>query len=521
MKKYKKRAAQKDKCKNVSRTVIFTILIIAVLSITLMYANGKTVPRLKSVSLSQGKIVRVLRDSESKTLSKAPHREYIHLIYPTKRGDFASSYASPPDDVLKWLARFNIVEIGGVGDSARPDTIAFLKENGVSDVLCYDWMPAVYYYLSGDNYPFTEWIYENREETTLNPNGPFPHTESMGYDFAREYYLDFGNPAVISKRVAFTVNFLKKHSYTGVFWDWAPGVFIDEPEYAQIKSNFTHKHPASDYKNTVGTFYALLKKKLSPEGYVIFTNQGYRNAKNVLPYTNYDMAESYTTSDSDSTQKIETENYGTINAPHTIYFPVSEEGKETFDDTLFYLNYVENLVKRYGSKNFKKFVFMNYAAPKFVFDRSCGKYIAQPPRKAIYLSFASAKLVGETAYLGVPFDSRLEKDDVYFAELGKPLGKTFIKNEKEKYTVRFYENGFVLVYFGQNTEQKIRLPNRLIPKNKFCYDMFTGNLLETCGRSVEITVRTEKDIYSGKMIPAGRVVMYCNVFNTPGASTEK
>ncbi len=509
-----------EKRKNIVKAAIILFLLITIAYAVLISANKKAVAH-HSASLSHKKIVRILQRSASRTLSKAPHELHTHLTYPTKRGDLASSYTSPPEDILKWLARFNIVEIGGVGDSARPETISFLKENGVSEVLCYDWMPAVYYYLSGDNYQFTDWVYKNRNETTLNPDGPFPHTKSMGYDFACEYYLDLGNPSVISKRVAFTESFLKKHFYTGVFWDWAPGVFIEDPEYTQIKSNFERRHPGADYKNTVGTFYASLKKELFANGYVIFTNQGYRNAKNVLPYTNYDMAESYITGTSDATKRIETENYGTIDVPYTMYFPVSEEGKETFNDTLYYLNYVENLVKRYGSKNFKKFVFMNYAAPEFVFDRSIGKYIAQPPRKAIYLSFAAAKLVGETAYLGVPFDGRLEKDEVYFADLGKPLGKTFTKNEKEKYAARFYENGFVLVYFGKNTEQKIHLSSKFLPENKFCYDMFSGDLFKACSHHAEIVVHTEKDTYSGKTIPAGRVVMYCNIFNVPDASTKR
>ncbi len=521
MNRSKNYIATKNGHKKTLKAVTLAVLIIIFTTATLIFTNTKAAPILKDTVLRQKKAVCILQNGTLETLSKAPHELHTYLTYPTKRGDFASSYTSPKYGMLKWLARFDIVEIGGVGDSARPETITFLKKNGVSEVLCYDWMPAVYYYLSGENYPFTNWVYKNRNETTLNPDGPFPHTESMGYDFAREYYLDFGNPAVISKRVSFTENFLKKHFYTGVFWDWAPGIFIDEPEYSQIKSNFTRKHPSLNYKTVVGTFYDSLKRKLLPDGYIIFTNQGYRNAKNVLPYTNYDMAESYITGTSDTTQRIETENYGTIDVPYTMYFPVSEEGKETFNDTLYYLNYVENLVKRYGSKDFKKFVFMNYAAPEFVFDRSIGKYIAEPPRKAIYLSFATAKLVGETAYLGVPFDSRLEKDEVYFANLGKPLGKTFTKNEKENYAVRFYENGFVLVYFGQSIEQKIRLSSKFLPANKYCYDLFSGNLFKACNHSVEVTVRTEKDTYSGKTIPAGRVVMYCNIFNPPDASTKR
>ncbi len=448
------------------------------------------------------------------TLAEARQRNFcfvpesLLLSYPEKRGDFVSCYTSPPQTVKDWLCKFDIVEIGGVGDIASQKTLNYLKKHGVKKVFCYDWMPAVYYYTSGENYDFTDWVYENRQIATLNPNGPFPHTAEMGYDFAKDYYLDFGNKEVIKKRVSFITKIISENFYSGVFWDWAPGVFINEPEFSVMKNNFVQRHPGEKYSDAVGEFYSALRKKCDNLGFEIFTNQGYRNAKNVLPYADYDMAESYATDYFYPGKKIRVKGYGEIDMPQTLYFPVSPDGRPDFYDTLFYADYVENLVKKYGGKHFKKFVFMNYAAPEFVYDKDSGEYLARPPKDAIYLSFATAKLVDETAYLEVPFDKNLEKDRVYFVRLGKAFGKNFVINKKGNFAVCYFENGISLVYFGEKTEKTIILESKFMPKSGYFFDVYAGKWEVFSGGKIVLHIETRKDPLTGKTVPAGRIIMY-------------
>ncbi len=434
--------------------------------------------------------------------------ESLLLAYPEKRGDFVSSYTSPSNDILDWLSKFDIVEIGGTGDIASRKTIRFLRDRGVKKIFCYDWMPAVYYYLSGKNYQFTNWVYENAETATLNPNGPFPHTEEEGYTFARDYYLDLGNKEVINRRVAFTAKLLSDNSYSGIFWDWAPGVFINEPEFSAIKNNFSKKHPGKKYSSAVWDFYSSLRKKCNSLGFEIFTNQGYRNAGNVLPYTDYDMAESYVTNYFYPGNKIKVKGYGEVDMPQTLYFPVSQEENQSFYDTLYYADYVKKLVKKYAGKQFKKFVFVNYAAPDFVFDEAIREYIAYPPKEAIYLSFAVAKLVDETAYLEIPFDKTLEKDKVYFVDLGKAYANDFAVNKKENYAVRYFENGISIVYFGKKQDQTITLKGKFIPQSGYFFDVYENAWKKIDSGKIVLQIRTKKDPLTGKTIPAGRILMY-------------
>ena len=428
--------------------------------------------------------------------------------YPQKRGDFASTFNTSDYSILDFVSRFNMVEIGGVGDIAPENTIAFLRKRGVKTVFCYDWMPAVYYYPDEENYPFVNWVYENRYTVSLNPEGPFPHTESEGYDFAREYYLDFLNQTLIEKRLNFLAGIVLDNGYNGLFFDWGSGVFILEPEYEAIRRYFTQKHPDQCYLDSVKNFYSALRERCNQLSIEVFTNQGYRNAENVLPYVNYDMAESYIVGFDYYGRSLNVEGYGVVEIPETQYFPVSEEGNESFYDTLYYLDLINSLIKQFGGRYFKGFVFMDYAAPEFVFNEKRGNYIAEKPRNAIFLSFASAKLINQTSFLEVSFDPHLEFSNVYFVNLGGALGDNYQLNQQEHYAIRFYQNGFVMVYFGNSLKKDILIPSDFLPQYGFVYDVFSDRWLYINNHKVKVRIKTKIDSLTGKIIPAGRVFVY-------------
>ncbi len=428
--------------------------------------------------------------------------------YPKKRGDFAPTFNTNDYSILNFVSRFNAVEIGGVGDITPQRTIVYLKNKGVKRIFCYDWMPAVYYYLDGGNYPFVEWVYDNRYSATLNPDGPFPHTESEGYTFAREYYLDFLNEDVVNRKVDFITNLVIENGYNGIFFDWASGVFILEPEYSTIKSYFDEKHPHNSYLESVGYFYQALKEKCKNIDIQIITNQGYRNAENVLPYTTYDMAESYIVGYDYFGKTLNVDGYGNIEVPETQFFPVSEQGEEDFSDTLYYLNEIDSLIKQYAGEGFKKFIFMDYAAPEFVYNEKRGVYIPKKPKNAIFLSFATAKLINQTSFLEVPFDQHLEFSEIYFVNLGRALEANYEVNWEEKYAVRFYQNGFVFVYFGDSLESNIEIESNFLPGYGFVFDMFSERWLYINRHSISIHIKSKIDPLTGKVIPIGRVFMY-------------
>ncbi len=441
-----------------------------------------------------------------------PLRLYFRLpIYPHKRGEYTTTFNTNDASILNWASKFDIVEIGGVGDITPRKTIQFLKERNVKRIFLYDWMPAVYYYIDDFNYSFVNWIYENRYHATLNPDGPFPHTQSEGYDFARDYYLDFAYSDVVSKRVDFICDLSIMNGYNGIFYDWGPGMFIFEPEYSAIKENFNNRHPDISYLTTVGNFYRQLRHRCDEFNIQIMSNQGYRNGKNVLPYVDYDMAESYIVGFDYYGRILDVDGYGEIEVPETDFFPVSEPGNESFSDTLFYLDEIESLIKKFAGSRFKKFIFMDYAAPEFKFDSKKSKYIPFKPKDAIFLSFATAKLINQVSYLQVPFDPHLEFSNIYFVDLGKPLQNYYLKNDIEKYAIRFFQNGFTLVYYGNQLEKEILLNSNFIPDDTYYFDLYTNRWEFSSDHVIKLKIKTKVDKRTGKTIPAGRIVMYGNI----------
>ncbi len=436
-------------------------------------------------------------------LNNCSHPEYL-----TRRGDYATGYSDSDENTLKWLSKFNIVEIGGVGDIANSSTISFLKERGVRNILCYDWMPAVYYYIEEENNVFVNWIFKNRYYTSLNPEGPFPHTEEMGYSFARDYYLDFGVFEVIDRKGKFISNFVSENGYGGIFFDWASGVYINEDEYKPLKNRFNKLHPGLSYLSAVGNFYNNLSLLFKKKNLIIATNQGYRNPENVLPYVNYDMAESYIVGYDYFGKYLEVKGRGFVKVPQTQYFPVSMAGKESFKDTLFYLNRVKNILNNHKGEDFSNFIYLNYAAPDFIFNKKEGKYIPTQPKDAIFLSYSTAKLTGTISYLEVPFDRKLERNDIYFLDLGKATGDNYKVDESNKFAIRFYQYGFVLVYYGEELNKEIKVQDSSIPDGCMYYDFYKKEWLRADGKSISIKIETKRDPLTKKTIPAGRVMVY-------------
>lgn len=95
----------------------------------------------------------------------------------------------------------------------------YLRNDGVKIIIADDWLPAYYYYLYDNNTLFMQWIYDNRYNVTLNPDGLFPHTEGNNWEWMSEYYSDFTVDNLVQHRVEYIVNEIKEKSYDGIFFD--------------------------------------------------------------------------------------------------------------------------------------------------------------------------------------------------------------------------------------------------------------------------------------------------------------
>ncbi len=428
----------------------------------------------------------------------------IKPFLPTKRGDYAACFPEELNKRLPWVSKFNLVEVGGVdGILLTREEISRLKNMGVKEVIFYDWAPAGYHYLRGGDNPLMKWVYQNKDTAALNPQGPFPHCEEMGYGWCQDFYFDFGLKEVIRKKTDFLWTLAQRHGYSGIFFDWAPGVFILEPEYRPMLLYFKSRHGGS-YLQAIGKFYRNLKNK--HPGLLVVTNQGFRNGENVLPHTDYDMTESYGTGEEYFGRVLNVEGRGIVEVPDTVYYPVSDDFfNGSLEDSVFYLDYLYKLWEKFRPKGFKNFLYMNYAAPEFL-EAKDHIYRPVPPRNAIFFGYALAKLRGFMAYTEVPFDRKSEEVDLYFYDLGKPLGRDY--EEIPGGYVRFYTHGFVVV--GEWEEKtRIEISSPFLLNGAPVYDLYrekwTGTVKD---HEIEIVVFPEMDRLTGRMAPCGRVFLY-------------
>ena len=389
----------------------------------LKYFNFACFPNMKKASIMAIAISIIFLASLGNSV-KMKNSLYI----PTKMGDYATGFTGGEDEI-EWLSKFKIVHAGSIEEPLSPENIAYLREHGVEKIIADDWLPAGYYYPNGSNSPFMEWVYENRYSVTLNPDGPFPHCEENGYDW-REYYFDFANESLVEHRTNYIVEGLKKAGYDGIFFDWGNSLFLKEKGYESINATYYSRHPNLPYSQAAANFLFSLRKAMN--GIVIENNQGFREANYYLPVLDYDMTESYITGCDYFGKKLYVEGYGFIEVPQTIYYPVSQdEFHGNLNDTIYYLNYLANLREKYGGAYFKKTVYMNYAAPQFVLlGKQNGHNVYKPeiPKNAIYFGYAVAKLVGQISYTEVPWNHTYERCDVYFYDIGSPLGENYEKN---------------------------------------------------------------------------------------------
>ncbi len=427
-------------------------------------------------------------------------------IIPTTRGRFVTGLTSPDSATMEWMSMFDMVEIGGIGDLPDVSTLQELRASGVRHILLYDWMPAGYHYLDGEDEPFMQWVYGNRDTLTLNPSGPFPHCAEYGW--CEEYYFDLAIDTLVAARVSYLSGVLDSLGYDGMLFDWGGGAFISSDDYAFVRDTYYSRHPDYPYPEAVASFYRELK---TFTGKLIVTNQGFRNARYILPEVDLDMTESYAVGEDYFGDSLYVEGYGYIAVPRTVYYPVSTTYPDgSIEDQIYYLRLLKDYFNTYGPQGFSGFIYMNYAAPTFLptGDTVDGHpvYALQKPLNAIYFGYAIAMLENFIVYTEVPFDHAYERDSIYFYDLGEPLDTGFTSPEPGVY-VRYYTNGLVMVGEWQETTV-VSLSSPHIPDSTPAYDAYSKSWTITGDNTIRIEVEPEWDPLTGRMAPSGRVILY-------------
>ncbi len=458
--------------------------------------------------------------------------------YLKKNGTFATTYpweAAESKEIRDWIKKFSIVEIGGFDEKESIERfIDELIENGVKPVI-YEWMPAGYYYINGENNSFMETVYMKKDQYTLNPYGPF----FMCSGDCQDYYFDLMNSFFLQDRFNYLSEQLNSIGAYGLFFDWASGRYILQDEYRVILNSWNERHPEKSYLNAVGDFYRNLRSRF-PD-WIIVTNQGFRNAKNVLPFVDYDVTESYATDvqieccsngDRELCRKINIRYKGEvykINPYKTVYYPVSNDiCNGSIDDTISWLEFLKEKTAFTGER-FKGFIYLNYASPEYIKTDEKGSdgnfvYRLRTPKNAIYFGYSVPKLLGWESYTEVIASDKnphriqiLEKDPVYQVDLGEPLGNNYlhIKNDDGNFYVRYYENGFVIVGEVQYSTC-VKISSEYL-KNREIYDLYSDEKYLIKDHTLKFHIKPEKDPLTGRMAPFGRVFVYTVNGKTPAS----
>ena len=424
-----------------------------------------------------------------------------------KKGEYTLASIFHKDE-MDWAKNFEIAELGGVDDTHK--NLNILKKAGallIKRDIGYDWMPAFYYYTSGQNRKFVKWLYNHKDTMLLNPNGPFLHCQKNGYDWCQDYYYDYGNDTLLKARVDDLVSNIKTKGFKGVFFDWASGGFILSKEYKQMKELFRKRHPKKNYFKSVKKFYKTLKEKTI----FVITNQAFRKEEyGFLKYVKYDMTESYITTDIKKKIHLQLMDKGWVDSIKvTNYYPIYKNST-SLNDSLHFINLLTSYKEKYKKYGFKNFIYLNYIAPRYEkVYASANLYRKVKPKNAIYFSYAMGKLTDNLVYAELPDERKLERDKVYFYDLGKVLGKNYIKLQEPKDSyIRFYQKGFVLVSDAKKKSLYLQVTSKFIPRNRKIYDAYNKIWLKSKQHTLILNLEFQKDTFIDHFLPLGRVYLY-------------
>ena len=302
----------------------------------------------------------------------------------------------------EWYTQFEILVTGAILPPALSKT---LKATG-SKLIAYEWTSAYY---PGD------WVSAAEQwQRRVKPDWRITASPVGGGAAApgkTAHWYDFGDPAFIGARAKYLAGLLDATGYDGFFFD-TPGAEQLPPA---VKEAFAQRHPKLDYNACQGQFFAALRKELTP-GKLIFTNQAFRHAAEMLPHADLDLTESYFTAE---------------NGAATLFRPWHDPVKpwESIRTPL------EQLVVTAQRKWPRvRFVHVNYAAPG--------------DKHALLYGYAGAKLFNNDSYLIMPSDSGAEQSPVYGFDAGRPLTASYEQDADAGAAWRRFERCVVAINSG-------------------------------------------------------------------------
>jgi len=288
-----------------------------------------------------------------------------------------------PEPELRWYTRFETLVTGAVLEASQRRA---LREGGVGKLLAYEWTSGFY---PGDPVSASlDWqsrVRARREQWLLTETPVGGAAAERG---PAEWY-DFANDDLVDARARHLAGLLDSSGYDGFFFD-TPGV---QALPRVVANAWQVRNPRLDYTEQVGRFLRHLRARIGDKR-IIFTNQGYRQADQLLPAANFDLSESY----------------------FTYVKPGDGTGFRPWHDPDKPWESIFTPVDQLISPALAKFpnvkmVHVNYAGGA-----------TSMKNRALRYSWACARIFGHEAYLMCPDDPYSERDEIYFADLGEAEG---------------------------------------------------------------------------------------------------
>jgi len=440
----------------------------------------------------QWKVLMVVATMVFSALQAAEPEVFAAELEPlSAKGVFAFYYAPQltPED-LNWAKRFKTFVSGAVLPASQ---IRELKRSGLK-LFFYEWITGFYLAKDGEKSTNNSWeasVKKDKPEWLLNPQRPDPGPDGQH----RAYYYDPFHPELRlawAKRLAQT---LQDSGYDGVFFDLVGSGSVPR----DLLKIYDERHADISYDQAMAGFLRSLKR-LRPEA-LLFTNQGYRIPDSYLAGADYDLSESLMTSYAWGEQvRIYVEGEGLVEKQESFYRPweelkqhtesiAADIRRENPELQIYHLNYVNPLYAPTGRTE----TIEGREYPVFRMDID---------RPAIYFGYVAAKLWGHESYSPAPQAMRFGQDDIYFVDLGAPLGDRY--EERDGLVVRYYEKG-VVVLNPSGQKQSLDLASRWIPPGvDKLFDCYAGKIQQ----GFTVTLNPTVSPASGRTYPAGRVYLY-------------
>ncbi|NLC59124.1 MAG: hypothetical protein GX774_19995 [Armatimonadetes bacterium] len=422
---------------------------------------------------------------------------------PQKRGDFAFHYAPRYTAAeLAWYGRFNIVVPGSF---LPPEQVTALHRAG-SKLLYYEWLVAFYLAPTQGADRWERRLLTEHPEWLLNPEkGLLGHA---GSEVTPAYYYDPTVAGLREWRVAHLIRQAREHQYDGIFFD-TTGFGSVHPE---AQATFKQRHPDEEYDAAIAQFLALLRRE-APD-LILFTNQGYRNAPHYLPYADFDLSESYMTTSGGPTAEVYLQERGRQRITETYVHPWYRP-ENLWDSVAHYCEVLIDAPLRQGGYR-TRICHLNYGQPRY---QPTGKQVEvdgvkQPvyrevlDREALHYGVAAALLLGQSSYYeagpGIP------RDEVYFVDLGKPLGARYTYDRQRGIAWRRFTRGLVVVN-DSGRPVKLAVGKQLVPAGVTrLWDVYAGREVAGFATHRTLTLPTSRYQATRRTEPTGRVFVYLN-----------